>query len=116
MARTLTLVFDEYPDEEIVLRTAPVPMSDYLAIAGLWDESRRKGGDLIGLMRRFGDVALVSWTFPEPATGEGMMARDLNLGIALVAHWMKGVRDVPLPLPVPSSAGDDFTPASSPAS
>lgn len=103
----LTLVFDEYPDDEIVLRISPVPMGDYFDIIELYDGAMETS-DLTkvrALFDRFAPVALVSWSFPEPATAEGLYRRDFKLASALVAQWLKGVRDVPRPLPLMSSDG-----------
>lgn len=108
MARTMTLVFDEYPDDEIVLRLSPIPLGEFFALAKDFDALSEKGSgvDIPEFMRRFGDLALASWSFPEPATGDGLLTRDFNLALAIMAEWFSGVRNVPLPLPRKPSAGD----------
>lgn len=102
--KTATIEFDEYPDEEIVVRIAPIPLDDYFGV--LEDIEELASADAIrAAFRRFADLALVSWTFPEPATGEGMLRRDMNLGLAVIRQWAREVREVALPLPRASSGG-----------
>ena len=105
--KTATLVFDEYPADEVVVRLAPIPMEDYFDVLERFDAVKEGAGfdGIRGLFDRFADVALVSWTFPEAADAAGLRRRDLNLALAIIGQWISGVRDVPLPLPLSSSAG-----------
>lgn len=112
---TATLVFDEYPDDEIVVRLSPVPMRHYFALVEKWDAAERLG-DYAALFREFAEAGLlISWTFPEPCDVDGFLARDFKLGVAIVREWIQGVRDVPLPLPRSASAGTPSTPEASPS-
>ena len=95
--KTLTLRFDDWPDDEIVVRIQPVPTADLLDI---WEQLRKvrlNQESMRELAERF--VPFVeSWTFPEPTDADGLMARDFNLFYAIVGSWVSGVRDAPLPL------------------
>jgi len=107
--RTVRLVFDEYPDDEVVLRVSPIPMEDYFGVLEDWAKLRSDNADaaeMVALFGRFADLALVSWSFPEPATAEGMKRRDVNLGLAMMGQWLEQVGRVPLPLPLGSSGSE----------
>lgn len=114
---TATLVFDEYPEHEIVVRLAPVPMRLFFDLMAESDTARTVGA-LRDLFAKFIDAGLlVSWTFEEPCTLDGYLERDKALGIAIVRQWIEGVRNVPLPLPLSASGGTRSTPeASQPSS
>jgi len=103
--RTARLEFDEYPDDHIVVRLSPVSLDDFDAIVDLFNVAGRQvlAKPIRALYAKWAPVALISWSFPEPATVAGLGARDPNLGLAIVRQWIEGVRHVPLPLPVPSS-------------
>jgi hypothetical protein len=96
------LEFEEYPGQEIRLRISDVPLTEYWDFAEWRMEWSRAGFD--ELCERLGKY-LVSWTFPEPATVEGLKARDPNLLVAMRNQWAQAVANVPLPLPVASSNG-----------
>lgn len=121
MSRTATLVFDEYPDDSIDVLLSPIPMADYFDLLADFDAiqkaSTRDGW--FAFFRKFGDLILQRWTFPEEPNGDGMVRRDINLSVAIVTQWVKAVRDVPVPLPLTSSAGTGFgaetSPSNSPA-
>lgn len=108
--RTLRLVLDEYPEDAIVLRLAPVPLDTFFDISERWDATVR-GGDrspdaIRSLFRDFGDAGfIVSWTYPEAPDGAGMLRRDYGVAIQIVNSWLKGVGSVPVPLPLTSSDG-----------
>ncbi|CAB4173624.1 hypothetical protein UFOVP1028_38 [uncultured Caudovirales phage] len=113
---TATLVFEEYPDDEIVVRLSPVPMRDYFGLAQQLDAAS-SAADYTALFGAFVDAGvLVSWTFPEPCDLPGMMARDFKLNLAIIRQWIAGVRSVPLPLPRRPSGGTPSTPEASPPS
>ena len=103
--KTATLRFEGYPGEEIVVRVAPIPMEDYFGILVDFTKFTKRGTSeqLMGLFGRFAELALESWTFPEPADAKGIRRRDVNLALAMIQQWLDEVGRVPLPLPVGSS-------------
>ena len=116
MARTLRLTFEEYPDDEIVLRLSPVPMTVFFDIVERFDRAQAGTlADKLDLFRSFGDAGLVeSWSYPEPTNGDGLLARDFGLAIQIVSQWLEGVGQVPRPLPPSASGGTLSTPEASP--
>ena len=113
---TATLVFYEYPDDEIVVRLSPIPMRAYFDLLADYDAANTAPAYAALFERFVGLGLLVSWTFPEPCDVDGFMARDFKLGLAIVKQWIVGVRDVPLPLPRSASGGTPSTPEASPPS
>lgn len=100
--KTRTVVFDEYPDDEVVLRVSGIPQSAFWALLELEVTFNRESfGALADALAPW----LVSWTFPHPADAQGLREIDLNLALALRMELVKGVRDVPLPLPLTASVG-----------
>jgi len=93
----LILELDEYPDKEFVLRVSPVSGKDYWALVEMnvpWTSAGLAA--LAAALEPF----VVSWPLDEP-----LADADPNLLVALRQLWAKGVREVPLPLPVRRSAG-----------
>ena len=102
--KTLTIEFDEFPDEHVELIISPVAMGDLLDVIGRMSSvemTREAVGELMALVAPY----VASWTYPEPLGLEGLMARDFGWIISVVDAWVDGVRDVPRPLPRASSAG-----------
>jgi hypothetical protein len=103
--KTLTIEFEEFPSETVEVRISPVPVVDFFKV-------QTAGRSLRVAEESFTDLATVfapfveAWSFPEPVGVEGLLARDYNWFIAVVNLWIKGVRDVPLPLPLTSSDGE----------
>ena len=114
--KTATLRFADYPGEEIVVRVAPIPMEDYFAILVDFTKFTRRGTaeQLMDLFGRFAELALESWTFPEPADAKGIRRRDVNLALAMIQQWLDEVGRVPLPLPVGSSGTEQSPEDSTP--
>lgn len=110
-----TLVFEDL-DGEVVVRLSPVPMRVYFDLIKRRAEASTVE-DYEALFRAFCDAGLlVSWTFPEPCNFDGLMARDVKFGLAVLRDWVAGVRSVPLPLPRSASGGTESTPEASPPS
>lgn len=113
--KTLTIEFEEFPGETVEVRISPVPVMDFFKV-------QNAGRALRVAEESFTDLATVfapfveSWSFPEPVGVEGLLARDYNWFIAVVNLWIKGVRDVPLPLPLTSSDGEPSEDPTSPES
>jgi hypothetical protein len=103
--KTITIEFDEYPGEEIVARLSPVPLDTFDAIVDAYIEAAEIIPEKVRALANLFGPLLVSWSFPEPADAAGLGARDPNLIVAIAREWIMGVRTVPLPLPVRSSAG-----------
>lgn len=102
---TAVLEFEEFPDHEIVVRLN-VPLREYEAMLEAWvAASTMHPARLRELAERFAPY-LVRWTFPEPVGLDGLLEREPVLIFAIVRGWVRGVRDVPLPLPRRSSDGD----------
>lgn len=102
--KTLTIEFDDFPDDRVVVVISPVAMGDLLDIIDRMSHvsmTREDIGGLLGLVVPY----VESWTWPEPVSVEGFMVRDFSWNIALVNAWVDGVRDVPRPLPRASTAG-----------
>jgi hypothetical protein len=117
--KTAILEFEEYPGETITVRLSPISLDDYEKVVTLWGRAftRMLPKPLRTLYAAWCPLALVEWTFPEPADAKGIGARDANLGMAIVRRWIEEVRDVPLPLPARSSDGaasEDPSPGSPP--
>lgn len=103
MPKTLRIEFDDFPDDWIETIISPVPVADFFAIAAAVRGLRTSlddFGNLFGLFVPF----VESWSYAEPVGVEGLMARDYNLVLAIIAAWVGGVRDAPFPLPRRSSA------------
>lgn len=93
----LILELDEYPEREFVLRISPVSGKAYWDLVGLEVPWTRDGvATLAAALEPF----VVAWPLDEP-----MAEADPNLVIALREHWARGVREVPLPLPLRRSVG-----------
>lgn len=102
----LILELDEYPDAEFVLRISPVSGRDYWALAEMEVAWTREG--LTALAAAL-EPFVVSWPLDEP-----LAEADPNLLVALRLLWAKGVREVPLPLPLRRSVGTPSKPDPSP--
>ena len=103
MSKTLTIEFDDFPDERVVVVVSPVAMGDFLDVVDRMSHvgmNREDVGGLLDLLVPY----VESWTYPEPLTVEGFMVRDFGWIVAVVNAWVDGVRDVPRPLPRASSA------------
>ncbi len=94
--RTAILEFEEYPDEEIVVRIAPVSVDAFFEVTEKVNTLHWDPAEMAALSEAFAPF-LVSWTFETPL---GLFAHDMTLGLGIVRNWAKAVRDVPLPLPV----------------
>lgn len=98
--------FEEYPGLEVTVRLSPVPMGGYFEIMKLVEGIGHDLTALQELTEKFAPIGLIEWTLPEPATAEGMVAQPYGLALAIVAQWVKAVAEVPIPLPLGSSAGE----------
>jgi hypothetical protein len=73
---------------------------------------RRPGAPLPRTRAQFDALAdaflpfVESWTYPEPVDRDGFAARDINLALAIVHGWLRGVASAPLPLLRTSSDGE----------
>ncbi len=94
--RTAILEFEEYPDEEIVVRIAPVSVDAFFEVTEKVNTLHWDPAEMAALSEAFAPF-LVSWTFE---TTLGLFTHDMALGLGIVRNWAKAVRDVPLPLPV----------------
>lgn len=108
--RTATFEYDDYPGLEVVMRVT-VPVRRYLEIVAFLDavkldaESMEKVAEIV-------DEFLVSWTLRGDA-----LDQPLELLVGIVRAWLRGVRDVPVPLPRRSSdTGPSPEPSASPSS
>jgi hypothetical protein len=114
--KTLTIEFEEFPGETVEVRISPVPVMDFFKVQNAGRGLRVAEESFTELATAFAPF-VESWTFPEPLGVEGLLARDYNWFIAVVNLWIKGVRDVPLPLPLTSSSGEPLEdPTTSPES
>jgi hypothetical protein len=103
MSKTLTIEFDDFPDERVVVVVSPVAMGDFLDVVARMASVGLNREDIGGLLLTF--VPYVeSWSYAEPLTVEGFMVRDFGWIVAVLDAWTDGVRDVPRPLPRASSA------------
>lgn len=103
----LILELDEYPDKEFVLRVSPVSGRDYWSLVEM--QVPWTGAGFAALATAL-EPFVVSWPLDEPIADA-----DPNLLVALRQLWAKGVRDVPLPLPVRRSDGTPSRPDPSPS-
>ena len=104
----LILELDEYPEKEFVLRISPVSGKDYWALAEMQVPWTSKGFAALATAL---EPYVVTWPLDEP-----LADADPNLLVALRALWAKGVREVPLPLPLRRSVGtpsNETSPSSS---
>lgn len=104
---TARLEFGEYPDDWVVVRISGVSVREFGRVIGAFNDAalRFMPEPVEALCDTFAPY-LDSWSFPEPADAEGLRDRDVNLLLAIVREWVTGVRQVPLPLPLRSSAGE----------
>jgi hypothetical protein len=109
MTTEAILEFEDYPDHEIVVQISPVPVRSYFEIVTPLRTLRHSAESFQALFEKF-EPYLVRWTFEQPATAEGLMDVDFKLSIAIIQQWSKGVRDVPLPLPLSASDGTPSEP------
>lgn len=102
------LTWDDRPGLEVEVVISPVPMGEYFD----WhaDILRLQRAPLVSewaewvkLSDRWTPKYLRGWTLPEPATAEGMRAQPLELVMAIMASWDRGVARVPVPLATASS-------------
>lgn len=102
--KTLSVRFEESPDDEIVLRLSPVPTGELLRIMDLMSELLLTRESLAVLCEAFAPF-VESWTYPEDIDADGLLARDFNQLYVVVNHWVREVRDAPPPLLLGSSGG-----------
>lgn len=102
------LTWEERPGLEVQVLLSPVAMGDYFD----WHTSFVRVGrsrfiseqaEWLGLADRWAPKFLRSWSLPEPATAEGLHAQPLELVVAILTGWDRGVAEVPVPLAVASS-------------
>ena len=93
----------KYPDGEYTFNVA-VSLDEFEAIWDLFDAALRQYNptNLRALANRWAPIAGLQRD--EELVDIGSL--DPNLLLSLVREWIRGVRDVPLPLPVRSSDGD----------
>lgn len=117
MARTLRLFIDEEPDTEIVLRLG-CPMAEYFGYLDRWEARREQpAAALLDLLRDWGNAGYIeSWTYPQPTTGDGLVALDWPVPLVILGRWFAEVGNVPAPLLVTASGGTLSTPEADPAS
>ena len=108
--KTATIVFDEYPDDEVTVILSPVPVATYFDIIEKANTLRFDPAEFRALFEQFAPF-IDSWTFPEPTDADGLLAQDYNLGLAIIREWAREVRSVPLPLRLTPSDG---TPSEAP--
>lgn len=114
MERFAVLEFEDLP--EVRVRIAPVPFGTFNALFELYvaADNYRMPDEVKAMCDAFAPF-LDSWGYPEPATREGMDAREVAVLVAIVREWIQGVRTVPRPLPRRSSDGEKSeTPPTSP--
>lgn len=93
--------------QSVTVRTSPITFRDYAAVeelysAAMWDDP----ATIRALFAAFAPLALIAWSFPEPADAAGLEARETAVGVAIVREWRKAVREVPPPLLRASSDGE----------
>lgn len=98
-----TVEFAEYPGDEYVVRISPVPIDDLFAINDALARWNTRGG-LTDLKERFAPF-IESWPLEAAPDAATIGQLDVNLLLALIRAWRKGVAEVPLPLPLPPSDG-----------
>lgn len=89
--KTLTLTFDDW-DDEVVVRISPVSLRDLLDIEGK-ATSVLPLSELGQLAEQFKPY-VETWK-PKAA----FLDRDPNLLLSVILGWVRGVSQVPLPLP-----------------
>ena len=110
--RTISLEFEEYPDEVYEVTVSPVPLSAFekvwelhLAALTAWTSI----GDTDPLRAEVAEFVKVAKPTVKGKAAK-LLAADPQLIFALVRMWHAGVRNVPLPLPRASS-GTEPSPA-----
>lgn len=105
MERFAVLEFEDLPDVRV--RISPVPFGQFNAIYDLYLAAEEfRTPDRVGPMVDAFAPFLDSWEYPEPATREGLDAREVPFLCAVVREWIQGVRRVPRPLPRRSFDGE----------
>ena len=102
--KTLTIEFDEFPDQSVTVQIQPVPMLVFLDVIDKMANMTLDVAPFEALAQQFVPF-IESWTFPEPVSIQGLLSLDFGMVIAVVNAWIEGVRDVPRPLPLTSTAG-----------
>lgn len=85
--------------EQIVARQSGVSLRTFNEIIGLWNAAvaGKWPDDLRPLYAAWAPL-IESWSFPEKPSAEALEGRDPNVVMAAILAWVKGVRNVPLPL------------------
>lgn len=99
---TVVVRFEEEPGEETEMRVSGVPLRELFDIQEMQVRWTREA--FRGLCDRLA-VFLVRWTYPEPATADGLLSRDPNWVLALRNAWITAIVELPLPLAARSSGG-----------
>jgi hypothetical protein len=102
---TATLTLEDDTGSSVVVRISPVPVGvlyDVEARARRLPRTRAQFDALADAFLPF----VESWTYPEPVDRDGLAARDINLALAIVHGWLRGVASAPLPLLRTSSDGE----------
>lgn len=105
--RTAVFEYDDFPGLTVTMRVS-VPLREYLEVLAFMEDPAQLA-TLAGIAR-IGEIVdryLVSWTLDGPAAEQPW---ELLLGIAKA--WLRGVAEVPVPLPRRSS-GIDTSPEAS---
>lgn len=107
MEQTALIELDEYPDEWIRVRLSGASVRQYNDVVNAYNEAVLSWmpEPVDAMCIKFAPF-LVEWSYPEPCDLDGLRDRDINVTFATVKAWVKGVRDVPLPLPRKSSDGE----------
>ena len=98
MATTGVFTFEDYPDQEFRCRLSPVSMGAFFDFLDAWDAVQTIT-DMRSVIGTFVELAAPTWTTGESA----FMDLDQALIKAIVAAWIRAMREVPLPLPAGSS-------------
>lgn len=107
MDRFAVIEFEDYPDEWTRVRLGGVSVREFGDVIEKFNEAvvRYMPEPIAALCEAFGPF-IDSWSYPEEPGAEGLREREPGLVFAIVRSWVRGVRDVPLPLPRRSSDGD----------
>lgn len=100
--------FEEYPDDWYRVRLSPVSLATFRDVTAAYRaaaEAEWMADELASAVELF--VPLIeSWSHKAKVSVEHALTLDTNVLIALLGHWINGVRVVPLPLRRGSSDGE----------
>lgn len=94
--RILVIVFDDTGDEARC--SLEGPLSRFYAISDAYDAALTFDRAAMAALFDAFTPQLVSWSYGQPATREGMDDMDPNVMLAIIRQWVFGVRSAPLPL------------------